>query len=93
MTSPAEFPVTETYKQFYDACLKHDWTHMMSDDGRVYRLGESYRKKLDIVADGDQSRLMLIWLFERGTWNRWPKPHLRQNEELGLYICLGGLII
>ena len=54
-------------KEFWDACDKFDWFYEMSDDGRVWRNGETARAKLLTFAPPGSTNLAI--------WNGFVKHH------------------
>jgi hypothetical protein len=68
-----------TLAEYYEMLERHDWFHMMSDDGSVDRKGEENYRKLAKIAERDPMKLQLLkdygeYMFSGDPWSDVKKP-------------------
>lgn len=61
-----------TLAEYWDLLNKHDWYHMMSDDGRVDRAGSVNFSKLAKIAEQSDDHKALLAAFHQHYWTGKP---------------------
>jgi hypothetical protein len=59
-------------KDFYEMLEKHDWYHLMSDDGRVDRMGAANYERIKIIATQSPEHQALFDQYEKHMWTGKP---------------------
>lgn len=75
-----------TLDQFYEILEKHDWLYYMSDDSRVYNLGERAEGRIEAIARQSPKLTALhdafkAYIFSGPTWGKEPLPKPKKPSE------------
>lgn len=73
-------PVKSDLLLLYEACERHDWTHMMSDDPAVNRAGEVAEKRLtELARKAGSAGIGMLEAFRSHIWKNGAKPERPEN--------------